>query len=91
MIKNKKGILNLEGIIEINLVLFIVLTIFFSFSWSRYNNKNRLSDIRISDTKINELEIPTGNPLVIELEKNLQVDKYYYLDESRAKSIIFNQ
>ena len=54
MIKNKKGILNLEGIIEISLVLFIVLTIFFSFSWSRYNNKNRLSDIRISDTKINK-------------------------------------
>ena len=39
----------------------------------------------ISDTKINELEIPTGNPLVIEFDNNLDIIKYYYLDESRAK------
>ena len=45
----------------------------------------------ISDTKINELEIPTGNPLIIEFENNLKVSKYYYLDETRAKDIIFNQ
>ena len=45
----------------------------------------------ISDTKINELEIPTGNPLVVEFSNNLKVDKYYYLDEARAKAIIFNQ
>jgi 2,3-bisphosphoglycerate-dependent phosphoglycerate mutase len=46
---------------------------------------------KISDQKINELEIPTGNPLVVEFDKNLIVEKYYYLDESRAKNIIFNQ
>tara|TARA_X000000368_G_C23044266_1_gene718413 strand:- start:1908 stop:2627 length:720 start_codon:yes stop_codon:yes gene_type:complete len=46
---------------------------------------------QISDEKINELEIPTGNPLVIEFEKNLEVKKYSYLDEKRAKNIIFNQ
>ena len=45
----------------------------------------------ISDIKINELEIPTGNPLVIEFENNLKVNKYYYLDKTRAKNIIFNQ
>ena len=45
----------------------------------------------ISDTKINELEIPTGNPLVIEFGNKLEVNKYYYLDETRAKNIIFNQ
>ena len=45
----------------------------------------------ISDKKINELEIPTGNPLVIEFDGNLKVEKYYYLDKSRAKDIIFNQ
>ena len=45
----------------------------------------------ISDTKISELEIPTGNPLVIEFGNNLKVDKYYYLDETRAKTLIFNQ
>ena len=46
---------------------------------------------KISDEKINELEIPTGNPLVIEFEKNLKIKKYFYLDEARAKNIIFNQ
>jgi len=46
---------------------------------------------KISDQKINELEIPTGNPLVLEFNENLIIEKYYYLDESRAKNIIFNQ
>ena len=46
---------------------------------------------KISDQKINELEFPTGNPLVIEFNNNLVIKKYYYLDESRAKNIIFNQ
>ena len=45
----------------------------------------------ISDTKINELEIPTGNPLIIEFDNQLKIQKYYYLDDSRAKNIIFNQ
>ena len=45
----------------------------------------------ISDTKINELEIPTGNPLIIEFGDNLKIKKYYYLDKSRARDIIFNQ
>ena len=45
----------------------------------------------ISDTKINELEIPTGNPLLIEFDDNLKIEKYYYLDKSRARDIIFNQ
>ena len=46
---------------------------------------------KISDTKINELEIPTGNPLIIEFDNQLKIQKYYYLDDSRAKNIIFNQ
>ena len=45
----------------------------------------------ISDTQINKLEIPTGNPLVIEFGDNLEIRKYYYLDKDRAKEIIFNQ
>ena len=45
----------------------------------------------ISDGKINELEIPTGNPLVIEFGNKLEIIKYYYLDKTRAKNIIFNQ
>ena len=40
---------------------------------------------KISDQKINELEIPTGNPLIIEFDNSLKIQKYYYLDESRAK------
>ena len=46
---------------------------------------------KISDQKINELEIPTGNPLVIDFNDSLVIKKYYYLDESRAKTLIFNQ
>jgi 2,3-bisphosphoglycerate-dependent phosphoglycerate mutase len=46
---------------------------------------------KISDQKINELEIPTGNPLIVEFDNDLIIKKYYYLDESRAKNIIFNQ
>ncbi len=45
----------------------------------------------ISDTKINELEIPTGNPLVIEFDNRLKIERYFYLDKSRSKDIIFNQ
>tara|TARA_B100000963_G_scaffold359422_1_gene386753 strand:+ start:869 stop:1588 length:720 start_codon:yes stop_codon:yes gene_type:complete len=44
----------------------------------------------ISDQEINELEIPTGNPLIINLDDNLKIQKYYYLDEARAKPVIFN-
>ncbi len=46
---------------------------------------------KISDQKINELEIPTGNPLIVEFDNDLVIKKYHYLDESRAKTIIFNQ
>ena len=45
----------------------------------------------ISDEKINELEIPTGNPLVIEFGQNLEIKDIKYLDKSREKPIITNQ
>ena len=45
----------------------------------------------ISDQKINELEIPTGNPLVIEFDQSLEVKDIKYLDKSREKLIITNQ
>tara|TARA_B100000579_G_scaffold13854_1_gene9973 strand:+ start:35 stop:754 length:720 start_codon:yes stop_codon:yes gene_type:complete len=45
----------------------------------------------ISHNKINELEIPTGNPLLISFNKDLKIEKYYYLDKEREKKIIFNQ
>ena len=44
----------------------------------------------ISDEKIIKFEIPTGNPLLIIFEENLKVKEYKYLDDSRAKRILFN-
>ena len=43
---------------------------------------------KISDLKINELEIPTGNPLLIDFDEKLEIKKYFYLDNSRSKNII---
>ena len=45
----------------------------------------------ISDKKINELEIPTGNPLVIEFDHSLEIKDIQYLDKAREKKIITNQ
>ena len=44
----------------------------------------------ISNKKIVEFEIPTGNPLLIGFEENLKVKEYKYLDAKRAKKILFN-
>ena len=44
----------------------------------------------ISNEKIVEVEIPTGNPLLIKFEKDLKVEEYKYLDNKRAKKILFN-
>ena len=38
-----------------------------------------------------KLEIPTGNPMQIKLNENLEVVKAEYLDSTRAKEIILNQ
>ena len=45
----------------------------------------------ISNYKINTLEIPTGNPMLIELDKNLNINNSYYLDESRSQKIVNNE
>ena len=46
---------------------------------------------KISDHKINELEIPTGNPLIVEFDKNSKIININYLDKTREKIIIINQ
>ena len=46
--------------------------------------------LNISNSKIVEFEIPTGNPLLIRFEKNLLVKDFRYLDVKRAKKILFN-
>ena len=47
--------------------------------------------LNISNEKILNFEIPTGNPLLIAFDKNLEVKKYKYLDTKRARKIIFNK
>ena len=41
----------------------------------------------LDNTKISKLEIPTGNPLLIEFENN-KVSKCKYLDQERAKDLL---
>ena len=43
---------------------------------------------KISDALINSLEIPTGNPMMINFLENMTVDNAKYLDKERAKPLI---
>jgi len=42
---------------------------------------------RLDNNQISSLEIPTGNPLIIELDKNSKISKCEYLDKERAKNL----
>ena len=42
----------------------------------------------LDNDQISNLEIPTGNPLVIKLDKNIQVKSCEYLDKERSKSLL---
>ena len=42
----------------------------------------------LDNNQISNLEIPTGNPLVIELNKKLEIIKCEYLDKERAKNLV---
>ncbi len=42
----------------------------------------------LDNTEISKLEIPTGNPLLIELNTNLKIIKCEYLDKERAKDLL---
>ena len=46
--------------------------------------------LNISKKNIIKFEVPTGNPLLIIFEENLEVKKCEYLDSKRAKNILFN-
>ena len=46
--------------------------------------------LNISKEKIIELEIPTGNPLLLKFGDNFKVQDYKYLDTKRARKILFN-
>ena len=45
----------------------------------------------ISDKMIVTLEIPTGNPILIQFDNNLNILSYKYLDHTRVKEIIFKK
>ena len=68
---------------------------------AKLNNKNVLisahgNSIRalckklfdLDNTQISNLEIPTGNPLIIEMNKSLKIVKCEYLDKKRAKNLL---
>ena len=42
----------------------------------------------LDDKQISYLEIPTGNPLIIEMDEGLKVNKCEYLDKERAKDLL---
>ena len=42
----------------------------------------------LDNNQISKLEIPTGNPLTIELNENLKIIKCEYLDKKRAKNLL---
>jgi len=42
----------------------------------------------LDNNQISSLEIPTGNPLVIELSNRLKIIKCEYLDKERAKDLL---
>ena len=43
---------------------------------------------KIDNREISNLEIPTGNPLVIEFNKEKKINKVEYLDKERAKDLL---
>ena len=43
---------------------------------------------KISNEAINDLEIPTGNPMIINLLSDFSIDTAFYLDKSRARPLI---
>ena len=45
---------------------------------------------KINNEDISNLEIPTGNPLVIDFDKKLNVINARYLDKSRSEKLLFS-
>ena len=43
---------------------------------------------KLDENQIAKLEIPTGNPLLIEINENLKILNCKYLDEERAKDLV---
>ena len=43
---------------------------------------------KLGNNEISKLEIPTGNPLLVELDKNIEVKNCKYLDIERSKDLL---
>ena len=43
---------------------------------------------KLDEKKISSLEIPTGNPLITNFDRNNKIIECKYLDQSRAKDLI---
>ena len=43
---------------------------------------------KLDNNQISKLEIPTGNPLMIELNDNYEIKNCEYLDKQRAKDLL---
>lgn len=43
---------------------------------------------KLDENEITKLEIPTGNPLLIDFDKSLKIKKSEYLDKDRAKDLL---
>ena len=43
---------------------------------------------RLDEKEISRLEIPTGNPLIIDFDKNKKIRNCKYLDQERAKDLV---
>ena len=44
--------------------------------------------LNLDNNQVTNLEIPTGNPLVIKLDKNLKINECKYLDKERSKNLL---
>ncbi len=42
----------------------------------------------LDENQITKLEIPTGNPLLINISENLKINKCYYLDKKRSNDLL---
>ena len=45
-------------------------------------------ELKLDNNQISKLEIPTGNPLIIELDEELRIKNCEYLDKDRAKNLL---
>ena len=43
---------------------------------------------QLNNNQISKLEIPTGNPLIIEMDRNIELKSCKYLDKERAKNLV---